>query len=114
MAEKILIDCDPGHDDAIAILLAHGHPKLDLVAITTVAGNQSLAKTTLNARRVCTIAGITAVPIAAGADRPLLRELHVAAEIHGETGLDGPEPVEPTVAAEDIHAVDLLIETTLA
>jgi purine nucleosidase/pyrimidine-specific ribonucleoside hydrolase len=104
----IILDCDPGHDDAIAILLAHADPALDLRAITTVAGNQALGRTTLNARRVCTVAGITGVPIAAGAAGPLRGELHVAADIHGESGLDGPEFGEPTVPLLDEPAVELM------
>jgi purine nucleosidase len=90
MAVPVLLDCDPGHDDAMAILLAAASPAIDLLGITTVAGNQTLPKTTLNARRVCTVAGITSVPIAAGRDRPLHGPLRAAADIHGETGLDGP------------------------
>jgi len=70
MPRKIIIDCDPGHDDAMAILLAHGNPEVEICAITTVAGNQTLEKTTLNARRVCSVANITGVPVAAGCDRP--------------------------------------------
>jgi inosine-uridine nucleoside N-ribohydrolase len=104
----LILDCDPGHDDAIAILLAHANPAVELLAITTVAGNQSLPKTTLNARRVCTVAGITGVPIAAGAAGPLRGELLVAADIHGESGLDGPDFGEPTVAALDEPAVELM------
>jgi purine nucleosidase/pyrimidine-specific ribonucleoside hydrolase len=111
---KIILDCDPGHDDAVAILLAHACPDLDLLAITTVAGNQTLEKTTLNARRVCTVAGIHDVPIAAGADRPLQRPRVVAADIHGESGLDGPAFPEPTVDVVDAHAVDLIVELVLA
>src|SRR6202171_4127387 len=98
MSRKIILDCDPGHDDAMSILLAHGNPEIELLAITTVAGNQTLDKTTLNARRVCTVAGIRDVPIAAGGDRPLTRELKTAAYIHGESGLDGPELAQPTGA----------------
>ncbi|MFE9259166.1 nucleoside hydrolase [Streptomyces sp. NPDC006879] len=108
MAVPIIIDCDPGHDDALAILLAAGDPAVDLLAITTVAGNQTLAKTTLNARRVCTLAGIDAVPIAAGCDRPLLQPLVVAEDVHGESGLDGPRFPEPTVHTVTEHAVDLI------
>ncbi len=74
----------------MAILLAHGNPEIELVAITTVAGNQTLDKTSLNARRVATVAGIQDVPVAAGCDRPLTRELKTAGYIHGESGLDGP------------------------
>jgi inosine/uridine nucleosidase len=71
MAIPVLLDCDPGHDDALAIVLAAADPGIDLLGITTVAGNQTLPKTTLNARRICTAAGITSVPIAVGRDRPL-------------------------------------------
>ncbi|MFB7467370.1 nucleoside hydrolase [Streptomyces sp. NPDC056224] len=108
MPVPIIIDCDPGHDDALAIMLAAGDPAVDLLAITTVAGNQTLAKTTLNARRVCTVAGITGVPIASGCDRPLLQPLLVAADVHGESGLDGPQFPEPTVDAVPEHAVELI------
>src|SRR5437667_11410431 len=109
MPRKIIIDCDPGHDDAMAILLAHGNPEIELCAITTVAGNQTLAKTTLNARRICTVAGIDDVPIAAGCDRPLMRPAIVAPEYHGDSGLDGPRFGEPTVPVVDTHAVDLVV-----
>ncbi|WP_328972110.1 nucleoside hydrolase [Streptomyces sp. NBC_00239] len=108
MPVPIIIDCDPGHDDALAIMLAAGDPAVDLLAITTVAGNQTLEKTTLNARRVCTVAGITDVPIAAGCDRPLVRPLAVADDVHGESGLDGPQFPEPTVPVSPEHAVDLI------
>lgn len=110
---RIILDVDPGHDDAIAILLAAGSPAIELAAITTVAGNQTLAKTTLNARRVCTVAGIRDVPVAAGMDRPLVREPVVAADIHGESGLDGPDFPEPTVPVSAEHAVDLIVRTLL-
>src|SRR3954468_19412460 len=105
MTTRVILDCDPGHDDALAILLAARH--LDLRAITTVAGNQTLAKTTLNARRMCTVAGITDVPIAAGADRPLVQEPMIADGIHGETGLDGPDFPPPTVAVDPRTAAQL-------
>lgn len=114
MPRKIILDCDPGHDDAIAILLAHGSPEIELVAITTVAGNQTLPKVTRNALRMCTVAGITTVPVAAGCEFPLVREQIVAPEIHGESGLDGPEFPEPTVELDPRHAVDLIIETVMA
>lgn len=113
MARKIILDCDPGHDDALAILLAHGDPRVDLLAITTVAGNQTLDKTTRNARAVATVAGITEVPIAAGCDRPLVRELHTAPYVHGESGLDGPELPEPAVPLADAHAVDLIVDLVM-
>ncbi|MGH2516418.1 MAG: nucleoside hydrolase, partial [Ktedonobacterales bacterium] len=108
------MDCDPGHDDAIAILLAAHAPTLQLEAITTVAGNQTLEKTSRNALRICGFAGITTVPIAAGMDRPLVRELRTAASIHGESGLDGPLLPDPSLTLAPIHAVDLMIELLLA
>ncbi|MFJ3201628.1 nucleoside hydrolase [Streptomyces sp. NPDC086989] len=108
MPVPIIIDCDPGHDDALAIMLAAGDPAVELLGITTVAGNQTLAKTTLNARRVCTVAGITGVPIAAGCAKPLVQALDVADDVHGASGLDGPRFPEPTVDAVPGHAVDLM------
>ena len=110
--QPIVLDCDPGHDDALAILLAAAAPSLELLAITTVAGNQSLDKTTLNARRMCTVAGISGVPVAAGADRPLVREPIVAPEIHGASGLDGPAMGTPTVPLDPRHAVDVILEAS--
>lgn len=107
MVKPVILDCDPGHDDAIAIMLAAGDPAVDLLAITTVGGNQTLAKTTLNALRVCTAAGITDVPVAAGCARPLTRPLRIADDVHGESGLDGPVFGEPTVAAVPEHAIEL-------
>ena len=92
----ILLDCDPGHDDAIALLLALASPEVELLGVTTTYGNQTLEKTTANALRVLELAGRTDVPVAAGADRPLRRELVVAAHIHGESGLDGPVLPDPT------------------
>ncbi len=112
--QRILLDCDPGHDDAIAILLAARAPGIHLEAITTVAGNQTLDNTTRNALKVCSVAGIRTVPIAAGMDRPLVRDLHVAANIHGASGLDGPSLPEPDLAPAPIHGVNLLIERLLA
>lgn len=111
--KKIILDCDPGHDDAMAILLAARCPAIDLLAITTVAGNQTLEKTTLNARRVCSVAGITDVPIAAGCEKPMVRPQIVAEDIHGESGLDGPRFGEPTVPLDPRHGVDLIIELLL-
>jgi purine nucleosidase len=108
VAVPVIVDCDPGHDDALAIMLAAADPRIDLLAITTVAGNQTLEKTTLNARRIATVAGITGVPIAAGCDRPLVAELRVAADVHGASGLEGPEFGEPTVPLADEHAVALI------
>ena len=106
----VILDCDPGHDDAIALLLALASPELELVGVTTVHGNQTLEKTTDNALRVLAFAGRQDVPVAAGADRPLVRDLHVAAHVHGESGLDGP--ALPPRASEPLaqHAVDFLVE----
>jgi len=112
--QRIILDCDPGHDDAIAILLAAHAPTLQLEAITAVAGNQTVEKTAYNALRICSFAGITSVPVAAGMDRPLVREQHIAASIHGETGLDGPILPAASISLAPIHAVDLLIELLLA
>ena len=111
MTIPCILDCDPGHDDAIAILLAAAHPAIDLRAMTTVGGNGALDKVTLNARRICTLAGIDGVPIAAGADEPLAGELEVAADVHGESGLDGPELPEPTVPLDPRGATDLIAAT---
>lgn len=110
--QPIVLDCDPGHDDALAILLAAAAPSLELVGITTVAGNQSLDKTTLNARRVCSVAGISGVPIAAGCDAPLVRPRIASPEIHGESGLDGPAFGAPTVPLDPRHGVDLILEAS--
>jgi inosine-uridine nucleoside N-ribohydrolase len=106
----ILIDCDPGHDDAIAILLALASPEVELRAVTTVAGNQTLGKTTRNALKVLELAGRSDIPVAAGADRPLRRTLRTAAHVHGESGLDGPALPEPEARPVDAHAADLLAE----
>jgi purine nucleosidase len=107
----VIIDCDPGHDDALAILLALGSPdELEVLAITTVAGNVPLALTDKNARKVCALAGRADLPVHAGCERPLLRELVTAEYVHGKTGLDGPELPEPRTPRAGIHAVDALIE----
>src|ERR671929_172980 len=108
MATRIILDCDPGHDDAIALLLALASPELELLGVTTVAGNQTLEKTTANAIRVLEHVGREDVPVAAGADRPLVREQYVAANVHGETGLDGPDLPPPRARPESEHAVDFL------
>jgi len=109
MREKVILDVDPGHDDAVAIMLAAKNPKIDLLAITVVAGNQTLEKTTRNALNVCSHLGIN-VPVAAGMDRPMVREQVIAADIHGETGLDGPKFGDITVELDKRHAVDLIID----
>jgi len=106
----IVIDCDPGHDDAIAILLALASPELELRGITTVAGNQTLDKTTRNALKVLELVDRTDVPVAAGAEAPLRRDLRTAAHVHGESGLDGPELTEPSARRVRAHAADFLAE----
>jgi pyrimidine-specific ribonucleoside hydrolase len=110
MSTPIVIDCDPGHDDAIALLLALASPEVELLGVTTVHGNQTLEKTTANAIRVLDFAGKTELPVAAGADRPLERELSVAEYVHGETGLDGPALPPPQRKPVPQHAVDFLLE----
>jgi inosine-uridine nucleoside N-ribohydrolase len=107
----IILDCDPGHDDAIAILLALASPEIELLGITTVSGNQTLDKTTNNALRVLEFAGRGDVPVYAGADRPFVREREVAAHVHGESGLDGPDLPQPTTGARAEHAVEFLART---
>ena len=110
MSTKIVIDCDPGHDDAIAILLALASPEVELTGVTTVAGNQTLDKTTRNALVTLEIAGRSDIPVAAGAEAPLRRELRTAAHVHGETGLDGPELHEPSSRPVGGPAADFLAE----
>ena len=110
MATRVLIDCDPGHDDAIALLLALASPELEVLGITTVAGNQTLDKTTVNALKILEFTGRTEIPVAAGAPRPLVREQYVAAYVHGETGMDGPELPAPQARPVDQHAVEFLAE----
>lgn len=112
-AIPVLLDCDPGHDDAIAIMLAVADPAIDLRAVTTVAGNVTLEHTTRNALRVLDVVSRPDIPVAAGRARPLVRELSTAASMHGESGLAGPLPAEPSRAALEISAL-ALIERTLA
>ena len=106
----VILDCDPGHDDAIALLLALGSPELRLLGVTTVSGNQTLEKTTANAIRVLDHVERRDVPVAAGAERPLVRERHTAPEVHGESGLDGPVLPPPSRLPEPMHAIDWLAE----
>jgi inosine-uridine nucleoside N-ribohydrolase len=110
----IILDCDPGHDDAIALLLALASPEVNLLGVTAVSGNQTLEKTTANAIRVLDHVGRREIPVAAGADRPLVRERHVAAEVHGETGLDGPDLPPPSREPEPAHAIDWIATTLTA
>lgn len=109
---KIIIDTDPGQDDAVAILLALASPDdLDVLALTCVAGNVPLDLTAKNARIVCELAGHTDVPVYAGCDRPLGRKLVTAEHVHGKTGLDGPDLPDPTMPLSEGHAVDFIIDT---
>jgi len=111
--KPILIDCDPGHDDMVAIMVAVASPELELVGVTTVAGNQTGAKTYLNALKTLTLIGETGIPVARGADKPLFRDLTVAPEIHGVSGLDGADLPEPGFQGVEQHAVDFLIQTIM-
>ena len=106
----IVIDCDPGHDDAIAIMLALGSPEVDLRAVTTVSGNAPLHHTTANAIRVLDHVGRSDVPVAAGADRPLIQDPYTPGDVHGETGLDGPDLPPPARSPVKTHAVDVIAE----
>lgn len=110
--QKIILDCDPGHDDAIAILLAAGNPSIDLLGITTVAGNQTIEKVTRNALSVCAVAGIR-VPVAQGSAVPFVTPQLVAADIHGDTGLDGPYLPPAAFDLDPRHAVDFIIDTVM-
>lgn len=114
MAHKIILDCDPGHDDAVAILLAQGNPKIDLLGVSTVGGNQTLDKVTRNALALATVAGIKDVPFAAGCAGPLLREIDVAPSCHGDSGLDGVELPEPEIKLDERHGVDLIIDLVMS
>ncbi len=111
---KIIIDTDPGQDDAVAILLALASPEIDVLGITAVAGNVPLELTQKNARKICELAGRPDVAVYAGASRPLLRPLVTAEYVHGKTGLDGPDLPEPQMPLRDMHAVDFIIESLLS
>ncbi|MDB2551385.1 nucleoside hydrolase [Paracoccus sp. (in: a-proteobacteria)] len=111
MAEKIIIDTDPGQDDAVAILLALASPELEVLGITTVAGNVPLPLTTLNALKILELAGRADLPVFAGCEAPLRRRLVTAEHVHGKTGLDGIELPVPATAARGRHAVDFIVET---
>lgn len=110
---KIILDCDPGHDDAIAMMMAAKHPAIDLLGITIVAGNQTLDKTLINGLNVCQKLEIN-VPVYAGMPQPIMRQQIVADNIHGETGLDGPVFEPLTRQAESTHAVKYIIDTLMA
>src|SRR3954451_21624689 len=114
MATRIILDCDPGIDDALAIAFAHGHPGIDLVGITTVAGNVGLTKTTANALAVCEFTGAAATPVTAGCAGALLRPALDARQVHGDSGLGGAVLPPAAASARDGHAIEYLIETVRA
>ncbi len=111
MQKNIIIDTDPGQDDAVAILLALASPEINVLGITCVAGNVPLAKTSFNARQICELAGKTEIPIFAGCDKPIGRGLVTAEHVHGNTGLDGATLPKPKIELQPAHAVDFIIET---
>ena len=114
MTQPIIIDTDPGQDDAVAILLALASPELEVLGITAVAGNVPLALTELNARKICELAGRPDIKVFAGAIRPMCRDLVTAEQVHGKTGLDGPVLPAPKMPLQKQHAVDYIIETLMA
>lgn len=112
LREKIIIDTDPGQDDAIAMLLALASPdELEVLGVTTVAGNAPLAFTQVNARKICELAGRPDIKVFPGASTPLLKQLHTAPEVHGSTGLNGPDLPDPTMPLQTEQAVDFIIRT---
>ncbi|MEP9398775.1 nucleoside hydrolase [Mesorhizobium sp. KR2-14] len=113
VTQKIIIDTDPGQDDAVAILLALASPELEVLGITAVAGNVPLHLTTKNALKICELAGKTDTEVYAGAIRPMVRPLVTAEHVHGRTGLDGPDLPEPTMKLQEQHAVDFIVETLM-
>lgn len=108
MVKKIILDCDPGHDDALAMTLAVANPAIDLVAVTTSAGNQTPDKTLNNALRMLTLLKRPDIPVAAGAQVPLVKPLETAPEVHGETGLDGADLPEPGFLPQSLPAIELM------
>ncbi|MDQ7079578.1 MAG: nucleoside hydrolase [Paracoccaceae bacterium] len=111
MTQKIIIDTDPGQDDAVAILLALASPEIEVLGITAVAGNVPLPLTQFNARKICELAGRADMRVFAGCDGPMRRALVTAEHVHGRTGLDGPDLPEPTMPLQEGHAVDFIIDT---
>jgi purine nucleosidase len=113
--QRIIIDCDPGQDDAVALFLAMASPdELEILGITAVAGNVPLELTQRNVRLMCDIAGHGDIPVFAGCDRPMVRDLLTAEKVHGKTGIDGVEIVEPQTPLQEQHAVDYIVETLRA
>jgi purine nucleosidase len=114
MTATIILDCDPGIDDALAIALAHGNPDIDLLGITTVAGNVGLDRTTENALAVCEFIGAAGTPVTAGCARPLVRPALDARQVHGESGLGGAKLPPPAGQPAPGHAVDYIVDTLRA
>jgi purine nucleosidase len=113
--QRIIIDCDPGQDDAVALFLAMASPaELEILGITAVAGNVPLELTQRNVRLMCDIAGCGDIPVFAGCDRPMVRDLLTAEKVHGNTGVDGVDITEPTTPLQEQHAVDFIVETLRA
>ena len=112
---KVILDCDPGHDDAVAILLAAGNPDIELLGLTTVGGNHTIDHVTRNAQQVLTVAGLTSVPVYRGATRPLLNDVITAEDIHGDTGMEihGFALPEPAVGVQDDGAVQWIVDTLM-
>ncbi|MCE9932799.1 pyrimidine-specific ribonucleoside hydrolase RihA [Aeromonas salmonicida] len=111
MALPVILDCDPGHDDAIALILALASPELKVLAVTTSAGNQTQEKTLNNALRILTLLGRDDIPVAAGAPKPLARELVIADNVHGESGLDGPTLPDPAFAPQAMTGLELMAKS---
>ncbi len=110
--KKVILDCDPGHDDAFAMMLAMKH--LDVLGVTTVGGNQLLEKVTTNALKVLEVTGMTGIPVFSGNSGPMVTKLVTAPMFHGESGLDGPVLPHPTIQAQKLHAVDFIIDTVMS
>ena len=111
MVKKIILDCDPGHDDALALTMAVASPKIELLAVTTSAGNQTPDKTLNNAMRMLTLLHREDIPVAQGNQTPLVKPLETAPEVHGKTGLDGADLPEPDFAVQEIPAIELIAKT---
>lgn len=110
MSEKIILDCDPGHDDAIALIMAVASQQIDLLGVTTSAGNQLPSKTLNNAMRVLTLLGKKDIPVAPGIGKPLLKDLHISVSMHGVTGLDGADLPDPNFFVQSKRAIDLMAD----
>lgn len=109
--KKIILDCDPGHDDAFALMMAVASPEIDLLAVTTSAGNQTPDKTLNNALRMLTLLHQKQIPVAGGNQKPLMQDLMIADDVHGKTGLDGTDLPDPDFDPQPVHAVELIAET---